>query len=125
LIIKIKPHEINYYSSHFIFATASFAQSTISGKVVEKENLLQEQTSILMVLTMALLQTKRTIFVYNYCNRKPNWLLAFLFMKRVKQQSMLLILKQTIVLQEIVIHLMPLSFRQVPWKQVIKARVAS
>jgi hypothetical protein len=43
-VIKIKPHEINYYTSHFIFATASFAQSTISEKVVEKENLLQEQT---------------------------------------------------------------------------------
>jgi hypothetical protein len=60
------------------FATASFAQSTISGKVVEKENLLQEQTSILMVLTMALLQTKRTIFVFNYCNRKPVLVASFL-----------------------------------------------
>jgi uncharacterized membrane protein YwzB len=56
-------------------ATAAFAQNTISGKVVDKKENLLEQTSILMVLTMALLQTKTDNFRFQLLQQETKYLL--------------------------------------------------
>jgi hypothetical protein len=72
-------------------ATAAFAQNTISEKFDKKENLL-EQTSILMVLTMALNENGQFSFSTTATGNQV-LIASFLFMKLVKQQLMLLIFK--------------------------------
>jgi hypothetical protein len=76
-------------------ATAHLLKIPFRESSWQKENLLLEQTSILMVLDDALLQTKTDNFRFQLLQQETKYLLlVFLFMKLVKQQLMLLIFKK-------------------------------